>query len=231
MPIMKGNEDLYDKVSSDEASTSGESEDAMDLFELKLQNLRSLQIYRLKRLVATNSIIFCVSILLFAMTYIRNTPSTLKFVDRFSSYSPAREAVKYVSGTFNATQGMASGWIGTSNETDEMWDWVTVQMGDQMITPEELKLVEKPEDSVKTTDPRTGKEGYRIGLEVFHQLHCLNLVRKATYREYYAGKGDFAEKDEGKIRTHVGKSRWEHCQERKCRRRMLTDFVKFQIIV
>lgn len=85
-----------------------------------------------------------------------------------------------------------------------MWDWVTSTIGDQMITLEELKMLEKPETSVKTKDPKTGKEGYRIGLEVFHQLHCLNLVRKSTHREYYEGKGDFAKEKEGTIREHIG---------------------------
>jgi hypothetical protein len=41
-----------------------------------------------------------------------------------------------------------------------MWNWVTVDIGDQMITPEELKLVNKPEDSIKTKDSKTGNEGY-----------------------------------------------------------------------
>jgi len=207
---MKAIETLYDKVSFDEASTIEEDEEGLDRSELKQQNLRSLHTYRLKRLLVANSIMFCVSTIILGITYTRSIPSTAMFVEKFSSYSPAREAVKYVSGTFNATQGMDSGYIGTSNETEEMWNWVTVDMGDQMITQHELKLVNKPEDSIKTKDPRTGKEGYRIGLEVFHQLHCLNLIRKSTYRDHYDGKGDFAEKDEAKIRTHLGKSMTLH---------------------
>lgn len=195
----------YDKVPHDELPTTlGEDEAANDLFELKQQSLRSLQSHRSKRLLITNSILFCASIFLLTATYIRSTPSTAQFVSKYSSYSPAREAVNYVSGTFNATQGKDSGYVGTSNETEEMWNWVTVDMGDQMITPEELKLVNKPETSVKTKDPKTGKEGYRIGLEVFHQLHCLNLIRKSTYLDHYKGKGDFAEEDEVKIRMHLG---------------------------
>jgi Mycotoxin biosynthesis protein UstYa len=195
----------YDKVPSDEPlATAGEDEAELDLLELKEQNLRSLQTQRSKRFLFANSILFCGSVFLLATTYIRSTPSTAQFVSKFSSYSPARGAVQYVSGTFNATQGKDSGYIGTSNETEEMWNWVTVDMGDQMITPEELKLVNKPETSVKVKDPKTGKEGYRIGLEVFHQLHCLNLIRKSTYRDHYKGKGDFAEEDEVKIRNHLG---------------------------
>jgi hypothetical protein len=210
MPNMEAIKPIYDKVSSDGASTTlGEDEEGFDLFELKQQHLRSLQTHRLKRLLIANSILFCVSAILLAITYIRSTPRAAQFVEKFSSYSPAREAVKYVSGTFNATQGKDSGYIGTSNETEEMWNWVTVDIGDQMITPEELKLVNKPETSIKTRDPKTGKEGYRIGLEVFHQLHCLNLIRKSTYRDHYNGKGDFAEKDEA-IRGHLGEDSLAH---------------------
>lgn len=95
--------------------------------------------------------------------------------------------------------------MGTSNLTDEMWDLITGDIGDQMITPEEMKFIDKPLTSVKVTHPKTGKEGYRIGLEVFHQLHCLNLIRKDTYRDQYEGKGDFKEKDEGKLRDHISK--------------------------
>ncbi len=205
MPGMKGMKAGYDKVPTDELPTTpGEDEAEVDLFELKQQNLRSLQTHRCKHLLIANSILFCVSVFLMATTYNRSKLSTADFVSKFSSYSPARVAVQYVSGTFNATQGRDSGYVGTSNETEEMWNWVTVDMGDQMITPEELKLVNKPETSVKVKDPKTGKEGYRIGLEVFHQLHCLNLIRKSTYRDQYNGKGDFAEEDEGKIRAHLG---------------------------
>lgn len=206
---MKGIKAGYDKIPPEKLPTTlREDEAELDLFELKQQNLRSLQQHGSKHLLIANSILFCASVFLLAATYNRSTPNTGDFVSKFSSYSPARVAVQYVSATFNATQGEASGYVGTSNETEEMWNWVTVAMGDQMITPEELKLVNKPETSVKVKDPKTGKEGYRIGLEVFHQLHCLNLIRKSTYLDHYKGKGDFAEDDEGKIRGHL-----DHCLE------------------
>ena len=42
--------------------------------------------------------------------------------------------------------------------------------------------------------PKTGTEGYRIGLEVFHQLHCINLLRQIVHKDYYTalGNGNFA---------------------------------------
>lgn len=197
-------EPLYDRVSSAESSSTLEDEKDFDPFELKQQHLQTLQTQHFRRLLVANVVLFCVSALLLATTYIRSTPSSSKFVEKFSSYSPARKAVKYVTGTFNATQGEASGYVGTSNETEEMWNWVTVDIGDQMITPEELKLVNKPEDSIKTKDPKTGREGYRIGLEVFHQLHCLNLIRKSTFGEKYKDKADFKDKSETEVRAHLG---------------------------
>lgn len=144
------------------------------------------------------------------------------YIEEFSSYSPARSAVRYVEGVFNTTQGSDSPYVGTANITNEMWDFVyetfefglglhllmiifrTADVGDQMITPEELKLLGKPETSIKVKHPKTGVEGYRIGLEVFHQLHCLNLVRKSTFGDFFKGQGDFAEKDEKKLRGHIG---------------------------
>lgn len=203
---MKTIQPMYDKVfSNDSTSTLGEDGEGHDLFEMKQQSIRSSQTHRLKALLFANCILFGASVILLATTYIRSTPTAAKFVKTFSSYSPAREAVKYVSGTFNATQGNATGYVGTSNETEEMWNWVTVDIGDQMITPAELKLVEKPEDSVKVTNNKTGEVGYRIGIEVFHQLHCLNLIRKSTWGDLYKDKEDFKDKSEVEIRTHLGK--------------------------
>lgn len=50
-----------------------------------------------------------------------------------------------------------------------------------MIDDRELYLLEKPKTVAKVTDTKTGKSGYRVTLEVFHQLHCLDVVRKASY--------------------------------------------------
>lgn len=194
---------LYEKVPiGDDLISRSLSEDNED-FTRQLRELQKLQSPFSRQLFRLNIILLLISTTLLATAYILSNPNDSQYVQKFSSYSPARPAVKYVSGTFNASQAEASGYIGLSNETEEMWNWVTIDIGDQMITPEELKLIDKPESSVKTKDPRSGKEGYRIGLEVFHQLHCLNLVRKATHREYYNGKDDFVG-DEGKIRTHIG---------------------------
>lgn len=63
-------------------------------------------------------------------------------------------------------------------------------VGDTMISREEMiKLGLDPDTSLVITDTRTGKEGYRVAVEVFHQLHCLNLLRQDVYKDHYAPVG------------------------------------------
>jgi hypothetical protein len=63
-----------------------------------------------------------------------------------------------------------------------------MKVGDIMITEEERKQLGLSPDSLKIQHPKTGEWGYRAGVEVFHQLHCLNLLRQAIYKDEYYGK-------------------------------------------
>lgn len=68
-----------------------------------------------------------------------------------------------------------------------------------------------PETSLKTNHPTTGEEGYRVGMEVFHHLHCLNLLRRVTYKEYYEPLGgEFAHGPEA-LQAHTGMFAHIHC--------------------
>lgn len=78
-------------------------------------------------------------------------------------------------------------------------------MGDQMISEEELNRLGLPKNSLKVTDPATGKEGYRAAVEVFHQLHCLNLLRQYLYRDYYKNIYSDIQEEEMGLKGHVGK--------------------------
>lgn len=61
-----------------------------------------------------------------------------------------------------------------------------------------------PETSLKVDHPDTGEEGYRVGMEVFHHLHCLNLLRRVTYREYYEPLGGEFSKGPEALKGHTG---------------------------
>ena len=149
-----------------------------------------------------------VSLLLLVAAYMLTSqpPSIATCVESTSSWSPARSAVAYHSVQFDANITDSS-YVGPTKAVDLHWG--RVNFGDQMILPSEMALLKKPLDSLQVTDPRTGQLGYRIGLEVFHQLHCLNMIRKATYAHYQDdySNGDFGVPQQ-ELRGHL-----DHCIE------------------
>lgn len=78
-------------------------------------------------------------------------------------------------------------------------------VGDQWISNSDIEKLGMPKTSLKVAHPKTGEEGYRVGMEVFHQLHCINLLRRVTYKEYYEPLGgEFAAGPEA-LQHHTGK--------------------------
>lgn len=77
-------------------------------------------------------------------------------------------------------------------------------VGDQWISRSALAKLEMPETSLRVNHPQTGEEGYRVGMEVFHQLHCLNLLRRVTYKEYYEPLGGELSVSREKLQKHTG---------------------------
>jgi hypothetical protein len=77
-----------------------------------------------------------------------------------------------------------------------------------LVRVEDFPKLQKPTDSSKVTDPKTGETGYRVGLGVFHQLHCLNLLRMSTYQDYqtelWAGEWTGTKPED--VRAHLGKA-------------------------
>lgn len=120
--------------------------------------------------------------------------------------APAAPIVRYQTTRYNITpvQKMTE-YIGYGPEVDQAWDHITYDVGDQMITREELDRLGLDPQSLKAKDPRTGKEGYRVGMQVFHQLHCLNLLRQSSYKEYYSQQGGDIEVEPQDLRGHLGK--------------------------
>lgn len=88
-----------------------------------------------------------------------------------------------------------------------------------MISQAELERLGLDPTSIKWKHPTTGEEGYRVGIEVFHQLHCLNLLRMATWSEYYSQEevgGDVATDPED-LRGHIGMSNVYSLTANNCR--------------
>ncbi|KAI0183004.1 hypothetical protein EV127DRAFT_448221 [Xylaria flabelliformis] len=128
---------------------------------------------------------------LFLQQYLRQ-PSELECTHLLNAYSPAIDAgiVEYYETNFQNEFGGRSEYIGPptpqlEERWNNLWSRGTIELpldGPSKLnkSSERLKHVHK--------DP---KRGYAAILEVFHQLHCLNLIRQYTWKDYYA--------------THMGK--------------------------
>ncbi|KAI1118121.1 hypothetical protein F5Y14DRAFT_297904 [Nemania sp. NC0429] len=99
-----------------------------------------------------------------------------------------------------------SPWRGQPNpDVDEAWEKIS-HASVISVTKEELERLGKFHNSSVMLPPETGG-GYMASMESTHQMHCLNLLRMYSYREYYAHKlSHFA--DASKLRDHV-----DHCLE------------------
>ncbi|PGH08527.1 hypothetical protein AJ80_07847 [Polytolypa hystricis UAMH7299] len=89
-------------------------------------------------------------------------------------YSPAQDAVRYKRTTFTTGfEGGLSKYQGPpSAENEKAWDELYGYGISRIPESQAKKLVDK-------TLPIPGDPGYYIaGLDVFHQLHCLNMLRK-----------------------------------------------------
>lgn len=46
--------------------------------------------------------------------------------------------------------------------------------------------------------------GYMASVEALHQLHCLNMLRQATYEDYYQDKAEPWQDSRQTLRYHLG---------------------------
>ncbi|KAH6649303.1 hypothetical protein F5144DRAFT_588054 [Chaetomium tenue] len=105
---------------------------------------------------------------------------------QLSMWSPALDAVEYIQLDFNDAFNSTSIYRGPPTpEREEAWFNLTYKHAIE-VPPERLRGLNRSEaDHLKHVPPEVGT-GYVALLEVFHQLHCLNMVRMYTW--HLAGK-------------------------------------------
>jgi hypothetical protein len=95
-------------------------------------------------------------------------------------WSPVNNIVKYKTVTFKPYFIDPSPWTrGTKEEKDRLWE-STYEFGISGISEKEASNLLNA-TLPAPNDPKT----YMIQLEVFHNLHCLNMLRKSLYPEQY----------------------------------------------
>ncbi|KIX96926.1 uncharacterized protein Z520_07040 [Fonsecaea multimorphosa CBS 102226] len=198
--------------SLDSCSTLGDLED----LQISLTSGRSVdhvqRLSTVRPFLASNwlwmvhAVLLVTSCTLFTLS-ITIRSSTLKHVRGFSAWSPAESAVEFNSVRYNITT-KGNRFVGAGPEVDKAWREISYDVGDQWIPKSDIKHLEMPKTSLKVNHPETGEEGYRVGMEVFHQLHCINLLRRVTYKEYYEPLGGEFGKGPEELQRHT-----DHCIE------------------
>ncbi|KAF2653667.1 hypothetical protein K491DRAFT_694507 [Lophiostoma macrostomum CBS 122681] len=98
------------------------------------------------------------------------------------TYMPANDAVEWEETVFIDMPGEVSPYLGTpSDEIDELWDQLYTGTGFLLFDPEETRRMVEPTVAI----PTSGGDSGLYGMEVFHELHCLNVLRKSLYPERY----------------------------------------------
>ncbi|KAK1751709.1 hypothetical protein QBC47DRAFT_433713 [Echria macrotheca] len=99
-------------------------------------------------------------------------------------YSPAEHIVKYTDvkfqGAFGRDTSAYQGW--PDDEKDELWKGLYHRGLTFRVRENEYRRMKNETERV----PIPGYENeYVVGLDVFHQLHCLNVIRKGFYPGRY----------------------------------------------
>ncbi|KAL2818340.1 hypothetical protein BJX63DRAFT_384022 [Aspergillus granulosus] len=126
-----------------------------------------------------------------------------------SAYSPALEIFSdsdLTTERFNGALRVPNRFRGSpSQEIDDAWDEILYAEGGLVrLTRAEVELVNASEFAAEYTQDLGG--GYIAGVEVFHQLHCLNMLRQVTYLDYYAPRKVEWARDPETWRYHLGVS-------------------------
>ncbi|PQE07785.1 tat pathway signal sequence protein [Rutstroemia sp. NJR-2017a BVV2] len=97
--------------------------------------------------------------------------------------SPAQEAVFYETVSINTPLDEKSLFTGEPRqELEDAW-YDILKYQNIRVTKAELNAINRT--SIPLND---AQGGYLANLDVFHELHCLNVIREQVYREYYPDK-------------------------------------------
>ncbi|KAG1852833.1 hypothetical protein DFJ58DRAFT_399084 [Suillus subalutaceus] len=162
---------------------------------------------RTLRLWLTHGILVCTSVLFFTLWM--RTPSTYLHNDIPSIYSPANIAIEPVIVRFNGTLNFPSIYRGPpSPEIDAAWNRVSRNVAPSRMTREEMLKAGTTDLLSKVRYPDKIGGGYMASLESAHQLHCVNLLRKASWLEYYEPTDISFQNTPEIVRLHL-----DHCIE------------------
>ncbi|OCK99890.1 uncharacterized protein K441DRAFT_535822 [Cenococcum geophilum 1.58] len=125
---------------------------------------------------------------IFGFAYYFKEPSISECVSKTNIWSPANAVVEYEDFDFDNDFAHKTKYRGPPTpELERAWEDLWYYNGVRF--PEDrLPLINRTHDLGGGRKPRKavdGKGGYHAAIDVFHQLHCLNLIRQYTWIDYY----------------------------------------------
>ncbi|KAL0260746.1 hypothetical protein SLS55_004436 [Diplodia seriata] len=128
---------------------------------------------------------------------------------RTSTWSPAQHLIRYAPQAITGSFYQKSPFRGAGDDVDQAWDDVWM-LGGVPLRIEESKLGELGKDANRnwTRIPEAMGGGIAGYPEVFHQLHCLNVLRMASYPDHYSNNTFFVDHPAHVVRGHL-----DHCIE------------------
>ncbi|KAI1501134.1 hypothetical protein F5X99DRAFT_409448 [Biscogniauxia marginata] len=127
-----------------------------------------------------------------------------------ATWSPAISLIRYQDVKIEGDFFKPSPYRGAGDDVDRAWDELWMIGGVPIrIDDNELALIHKSSKRNWTRIPDSRGGGIAGYPEVFHQLHCLNMLRMASYPEhYYTSHPFFSEHSASITRAHL-----DHCVE------------------
>lgn len=174
-----------------------------------LENTEESKTTTLSRRLICTALLAGIAIGLALKFLILSPPNNCNCLEETSNWSPAlqiyKDDNKLTAQRFNGALRTTNSFRGPpSQEIDNAWDAITLAPGVLVrLSREEVEKanVSEVEYAAKFTVEMGG--GYMAGLEVFHELHCLNMLRKATNLAYYLERIE-EWKDMDTLRYHLG---------------------------
>ena len=93
---------------------------------------------------------------------------------------------KQVQGELFPTANPLLGRLEPGPEADAIWLDYEIQRSFAVSREEVIAMGKDPEKTVKyPPDFGVGDDAYMAGMDIFHQLHCFNSIRKEAFKDYY----------------------------------------------
>ncbi|RBQ77241.1 hypothetical protein FVER14953_06520 [Fusarium verticillioides] len=152
------------------------------------------QSWRKHALVGLNLLLFLISLGLFGAASFRLTSmSEMDYIRKTSFYSPVLDSINFKMRPIETEGGLfeaknPSKWrnsLKPDPEVDEAWEDLEIIRVFPITEAEVRRLGKDPELLVKfPQEYGLGDNAYMAQIDMFHQIHCLNLLRHLAWAEY-----------------------------------------------